>query len=73
VLLIGLGAVLVADLLLDWRLGPDLDGFGIAAQHSQSTGLAGWGAAAGALLVAFLVLEIRRTRNREMEHATGRS
>jgi hypothetical protein len=57
VLLIGFAAAMVADLFLDWRHGASLDAFGIAGSHSQSTGLAGWGSAVAALLIALLVIE----------------
>ncbi|MFZ1881728.1 MAG: hypothetical protein WAU41_16410 [Gaiellaceae bacterium] len=57
VLLIGLASVMVADLFLDWRSESTLDAFGIAGSPGQSTGLAGWGSVAVALLVALLIIE----------------
>jgi hypothetical protein len=57
VLLIGLASLMVADLFLDWRSASTLDAFGIAGSPGQSTGLAGWGSVAVALLVALLVIE----------------
>jgi hypothetical protein len=64
-----LAGLFAANLFLDWHR-VDLEVGGVVAVHAGSSGLTGWGLAAGTFALAIAVLELMRRRGRNPSPVT---